>query len=129
MAWEGPQHRIPGLVAGADLSGAQYRFVKLSASKTVVACAAVTDKPIGILQNDPLQGQEATVASAGVSKLVGSAALGFGASVGTSADGRGAAYTAVDTTKYIVGQVIQPTAAANEIAVVDIECRAARTLA
>lgn len=129
MAFNGPQTRIPGLVAGADLTAAQYRFVKLSAAKTVILCAAVTDHPIGVLQNTPDNTEEATVCAIGVTKVSADAALTAGAAIGTSADGQAAAYTVADTTKYIVGHVIAGTAAAGEIATVFVNCPAARVLA
>jgi len=131
MAYEGPMTCIPGLVAGADLSAAanQYKFVKLSAAQTVVLCAAVTDKPIGILQNTPASGAAATVACAGVSKVQGDVDLAFGNSVGTSADGQAAVYAAADTTKYIVGQVILDNSAAGGLATIAFDCTAVRTLA
>lgn len=131
MAYEGPQHCPPGIVAGADLSAAanQYKFVKLSAARTVVLCSGVTDKPFGVLQNTPADGQPATVCTIGTTKVQGDADLAAGNSIGTSADGQAAAYTASDTTKYIVGQVILDNSAAGGIATVDICCPNARTLA
>lgn len=129
MAYEGPQHCPPGLAASADLSAKQFHFVKLSGNKTVTVCAAVTDKPIGVLQNKPGIGQEALVCSAGLTKIVGDANLAPGDSIGTSADGQAAVYTAADTTKYIVGQVVDENGAAGGFITADIDCRAARTLA
>lgn len=82
--------------AGGDLSAKQYHFVKLSADQTVVACTAITDKAIGILQNDPdAAGEDAVVAIAGTSKLVGGAAYNYGVNIAPKADGRG--QTAVAT--------------------------------
>lgn len=129
MAIEGPQHKIPGLVAGADLSAKQYHFVKMSADNIVIACAAVTDKPIGVLQNKPISGQAAEVCSAGVTKIVGDADLTAGDTIGTSADGQAAAYTVTDTTKHLVGQVIAANTAAGGFITADIDCRASRVLA
>lgn len=129
MAFEGPMTLIPGLTASADLTGKQYYFVKMSASGTVTVCAGTTDKPIGILQNAPNTGEAAAVACAGVSKVSGDADLAYGASVGTSSDGQAAAYTASDTTKYIVGSVIVDNSAAGGLATVAFDCTAARTLA
>lgn len=125
MAYEGPQICIPGLVAGADYSAAanQYKFVKMSAAKTVVLCTGVTDKPIGVLQNTPASGAAATVCCIGVTKVQGDADLGYGDSVGTSSDGQAAPYVAgTDTTKYIVGLVIEDNAAAAGLATVVINC-------
>lgn len=130
MAYEGPMTCIPGLIAGATIAVAdQYKFVKLSAARTVILCAATTDKPIGIIQNTPASGEAATVCAIGVSKVQGDANLAPGDSIGTSADGQAAAYTAADTTKYIVGQVVYDNSAAGGLATVAIDCVNIRTLA
>ena len=129
MAYEGPQIRIPGLTASASLTTKQYYFVKMSGEKTVTVCAATTDKPIGVLQNNPASGEEATVCAIGVTKVSGDADLNYGDSIGTSADGEAAAYTASDTTKYIVGQVIEGNTAAHGLVTAFVSCPSARTLA
>ena len=51
MAYETIGIDIGTFTASADLSSSQYYFVKMSAEGTVTVCAAVTDKPIGVLQN------------------------------------------------------------------------------
>jgi len=68
QAWEAGQILIPA-VAGEDLSGKQYRFVRLSGANTVSAISATTQVPVGVLQNDPESGEAAAVAIAGVSKV------------------------------------------------------------
>lgn len=129
MAWEGPQIKIPALVAGASLITKQYYFVKLSAAKTVIVCAGTTDKPIGVLQNAPASGESAEVCGFGITKVSGDANLAYGDSIGTSADGQAAAYTVADTTKHIVGTVIEDNAAAGGLATVFINCANPRVLA
>src|SRR5574337_1127881 len=108
MAYEGPQIAIPGLKAGADLSAKQYYFVKLSADKTVVVCAAATDIPIGVLQNKPdASGKAAEVVAVGVTKVSGDADLDAGHLIGTSGDGQAdRKLPGTDTTEYTVGQVV-----------------------
>ena len=116
MAWT-----IPGFtftrVAGADLSSSQYYYVKLSTTDTVIACAAATDVPIGILQNAPTSGQEATIMVTGISKVSSNAALSIGNLIGTSGDGQADAKTAgTDTTEYVVGVVLEASGGADELA-------------
>ena len=61
---------IPGLLAGADLSSSQFLAVKLaSTAKEVITVNASTDAAIGILQNNPADGEEAEVRFLGVSKM------------------------------------------------------------
>jgi hypothetical protein len=127
MAYEGPQLTIPGLVAGADLSAAtnQFRFVKLSAARTVVLCSAITDRPIGVLQNRPQNGEAATVCALGVSKVRGDANLANADLIGTSADGEAAAVTpGTSTTVYIAGQVIEDNGAAGGLITAAVNCLA-----
>ena len=116
MAWT-----IPGFsftrVAGADLSALQYYYVKLSTTDTVVVCAAATDVPIGILQNAPTSGQEATIMVTGISKVNSNAALSIGDLIGTAGDGQAdAKVPGTDTTEYVVGVVLEASGAAGELA-------------
>lgn len=113
------------LVAGADLSAAQYKFVKLDASGQAVLVAAATDKPIGILQNNPASGQEAEVTVSGGSKFVGSGSIAIGAQIGSDANGKGAALVAgTDTTKYVVGTVLVATGGDGQIGTAVIDATA-----
>lgn len=113
------------LVAGADLSAAQFKFVKLNSSGQAILCAAATDKPIGVLQNAPTSGQEAEVTVIGGTKVVLGGSVTEGAAVGTSAAGAGVALTVgTDTTKYVVGQALTE-GASGEIITVVINCASA----
>lgn len=94
------------LEAGADLSGDQYKFVKLSAGKAVL-CAAATDAPVGVLQNKPTSGQAATVAVSGVTKLLSGGTITAGNLLGTDASGTADAKTpGSDTTEYVAGTAL-----------------------
>lgn len=123
MAYMSPSINLTGLKAGADLSAKQFYLVKMTADNTVGVCAAVTDIPIGVLQNAPTSGETAEVCALGVCKISGDADLDVGQVIGTSSDGQ--AQTVVpgtETTVYIVGQVIQGNSAAGGIATVAINC-------
>lgn len=114
------------LPAGGDLSSSQYYFVKVNSSGQAVLCSAATDKPIGVLQNDPASGEEASIVVVGGTKLVTNAACDEGTVVGTASSGKGAPYVAgTDTTKYIVGSVILASGADGEIATVIVNCASA----
>lgn len=110
--------------AGADLSAKQYHFVKMNGTgRKVVACNGVTDIPIGVLQNDPGDGEMATVMMLGQSKIVGDANLAQADRIGTSSDGQAAAYVhGTDTTKYIVGVVVTENTTAGGIVSAWIDC-------
>lgn len=123
MAYEMPLGVVT-VPAAEDLSTHQHKFVKLNSSGQAAAIAANTDIPVGVLQNKPsAAGQAAEVMWVGVSKVQGDADLAKGAQIGTSADGQAAAYVAgTDTTKYIVGQVLDDNAAAGGLATALINC-------
>ena len=131
MAYEGSQICIPGLTASADLSAAanQYKYVEMSADKQVNVTNANTDKAVGVLQNRPASGEAAVVCAIGITKLQGDADLAFGDSIGPSADGQAAAYTASDTTKHINGTVIEGNGAAGGYITAIVVCGGTRTLA
>jgi hypothetical protein len=124
MAYEIPVFTFT-LAAATDLSAKQYYYVKLNSSGKAAICAAATDVPIGILQNEPTAGVEAEVMSLGISKLSSDAALTIGNLVGTSSDGQGDAKTAgSDTTEYVCGQVLTASGAAAGLATVTVNCLA-----
>lgn len=123
MAYKGSQPLKISLEAAADLSSKQYYFVKVDTSGKAAVCSAVTDKPIGVLQNKPTSGQAAEIVVVGVTKVSADGTLDEGDLVGTSADGQGAAYVAgTDTTKYVVGTAIAPAGAAGVITTVVVNC-------
>lgn len=110
------------LEAGEDLSAKQYRFVKISSGKAV-ACDGATDVPIGVLQNDPASGEEASIVVVGGTKIVSSASINAGIKIGTNNAGKADAKVAgTDTTEYTVGQVILGAGADNEILTAVINC-------
>lgn len=75
------------LLAAADLSSSQYLAVVLGTSGITVASAAGADV-IGILQNDPPDGQAATVRVAGITKWIAGGTIARGARVASDAAGK-----------------------------------------
>ena len=124
MAWEHPATlKVPGLVAGADLSAKQYHFVEVTGAGTVNVCDATTDCPIGVLQNAPKSGEECEIVCIGITKMVADAAVTVNAPLGTSADGQAAVYAfGTDTTKYLVGRALTACSNAGEIVTVLVNC-------
>lgn len=103
------------LPANSNLASSQYYFVKMVSGPKVDLCAAVTDVPVGILQNDPASGKTAEVMVVGISKLFSAGSVTLPGLIGTNASGQGAQYVpGTDTTKYIVAQALM-TASANDI--------------
>jgi len=107
MAYETGLVTIGTLTAAADLSSKQYHFVVLASASTVNVATAITNAPIGILQNAPTSGQSAIVAVSGVSKVVADGTLAAGNFIGTSADAQADAISpGTDTTVYMMGQCL-----------------------
>lgn len=116
MAYEGAQIKIGNLTAASDLSTKQYHFVKLASATTVDVCTAITDKPIGVLQNTPASGSAAEVCLFGITKVVADASYSAGAVIGTSSDSQAKAIVAgTDTTQYALGQAIEAGVAGNTV--------------
>lgn len=67
------------VVAGADLSAQQYKFINLSG-----VLATSETNPYGILQNKPESGQHAQVITRGRSKIYMATSIGDGAYIGQS---------------------------------------------
>lgn len=112
MAYEAAQIKVGQFTASADLSAKQYHFVKMSGNDTVTVCAAITDVPVGVLQNNPASGGVAEVALLGVTKVVADGTLAAGNLIGTSADGQADAIAAgTDTTVYLMGVAVSAASA------------------
>lgn len=125
MAFSGPQVKLTGLKASADLSAKQFYFVKVSGAGTVTVCAAVTDIPVGVLQNTPESGDTAEIVCIGQTKVSGDAAITAGNIIGSSADGQAQAVTVgTETTVYIAGQALDTTTAAGGLVSAVINCAA-----
>lgn len=112
MAYEASQVRFGNLTAGADLSSKQYHFVKLASASTVDVCSAITDRAIGILQNNPTSGNTATVTIFGISKIVADGTIAFNNVIGTSADSQADAIVpGTDTSVTVLGVAVTAASA------------------
>lgn len=105
-------------IAGADLSGDQFRFVVIDANQQV-QLAGAGDDAYGVLQNKPKLGESCTIWLVGsVSKVVAGAAIGLPSKVASDASGRAVAAGAGDE---VLGTLLTPAAAAGEIVSVRID--------
>ena len=94
MAFEEDVFDVSFLVGATSLADYQYHFVKLSADNTVTVCTGATDRPIGILQNEPGAYGVARVRVMGVSRIYsGTAGIVMNTLVGTDSSGHGVAKT------------------------------------
>lgn len=78
--------------ASGDLSAKQYYFMApaSTAKRVLTATGASGPAPIGVLQNDPTSGEEATVRILGSTKVQADAAtaIGYGDFITSGSDGR-----------------------------------------
>ena|SRR6056297_1911751 len=115
MATNGHQIR-ESFVAGADLSAAQFTFVKMNTTDRTVIAAGNADAADGVLINDPVSGAAATVVTHGrVQVLCGTGGLTAGANVGVDANGAG---VVAATNDIIVGKCVD-AGGAGEYATID----------
>lgn len=105
-------------IAGEDLSDYQYHGVKMNGNRTVDVIDADTDVPIGILLNDPDDGEEALVMIVGRSPVVVGEALTAGTLFAFDANGEAEPWAVTDTDQYPAGKVISGAAAAEKAEVV-----------
>lgn len=80
------------LIAGEDLRTHQYKFVKISAARTVALCGS-GERPYGILQNKPNTDEAAEVMVLGVSNLIASGVVAYGSTCGSDSAGKATAVT------------------------------------
>lgn len=123
MAFEIPGRKITRVCGASSLATKKHHFVKLHTDGTAIITAAVTDRPYGLLQNNPGVGQEAEIMRDGVSKCVaGAGGVAIGNLIGTANNGTGVPYAfGADTTKFIVGVALSD-AAAGELFSLDFSC-------
>ena len=124
MAYEISNYSVKvTLVAAADLSAKQYHFVKLDSAGKAAAIAANTDRPIGVLQNAPLAGQEAEVLVVGGTKLVAGEAVAEGAVISTTSAGKADSIAVgTATTQYILGTALTEVGNDGEIVTAVVNC-------
>ncbi len=120
MAFDQSQSVKITLVAAADLSTAHCKFVKMVAGQAALVTSAA-DRPIGVLCNKPKAGQEAEILVLGTTKMVASAAMVVGDSVGNTADGRAVANNAAASVNNL-GTVLLANSAANGFITAMINC-------
>lgn len=104
------------LLAAADLSAKQFHFVKVD-SNGKAAVAGLGEAAIGVLQNNPGDGQAATIRISGKSKVVADAAITAGALLKSSADGQAATATASTVNTSDAGAASDPLVGSHVIGV------------
>lgn len=88
MAWERP-HGLVTKIAKADLSGQQYRFVKLDPTDNMgCLLAGAGEAAHGVLQNKPSLGLPGTVATGGDSKVIAGGTIDVNDMIAADASGR-----------------------------------------
>lgn len=108
--------------ADASFASKQYYGCKYGADNHVTTMAADTDKPAGIVTNNPASGKPAAVLKVGRCPGVVSEAITYGQSVRIDSDGKVAlCEPGSDTTTYMVGTCVQGADADGEVGVFDFD--------
>ena len=102
MAFEISGQLIP-LVAAADFSALQYRFIVSDANGEAAIATSAADIVDGVTQDNPLAGSAASIMTSGVSKITLGATLTAGNLVNSDATGRAAAAT---TGEQVAGRLL-----------------------
>jgi hypothetical protein len=113
-----PKH----FLAGADLSTKQYYFVENPAGVTVAN--AVTDVPVGVLQDKPdAAGEDAEVCIFGFTKLVAGGNVAAGDLISTTTAGKAVTLVVgTDTTAYILGRALTASTGDGQVIEAFINC-------
>ena len=115
MAFTTNYRTIPGLTAGADLSAAQFKVVKLAstAGQVVLAASSVLTQGF-VLMNNPKSGEAAEVACDGIVKAVcGTSNLAIGEIVGVNTTSQ-----VIDTTtdnRFVLGKALEASSAVGDL--------------
>lgn len=128
MAYEFSNYAVKTtLVAGADLSAKQYHFVKIdNGTGNAVLVNGATDRPVGVLQNNPIAGQEAEVLIVGGTKVVAGGTASAGQPLFASASGNAVTLTfgTTGSAAYAVGTFVT-AGSASAVTTAVIDCAAA----
>ncbi len=112
--------------AAEDLSDYQYHFVCLHSTEGKVRLPdSASERPIGILQNAPASGEEASVMVLGVSKLVANALLAVDTLVrheyvGATDAGKGQDAGTGNNTQYTMAHDLDASAAEDDLCTVEL---------
>jgi hypothetical protein len=97
-------------IANEDLSTHQYKIMVNSTGDLVGRAATAGESAIGILDNKPESGQDATINTAGVSRCIAGGTIVAGNEITTTASATG---TVATSGTYILGKAITGVASGN----------------
>lgn len=110
-------YQVPGFkpgtfTAGADLSGHQFKSVKLNAAGNVVLCGD-GELSLGILQNKPISGEACEIDMSGISKaIMGGIVANAGTKLASDLNGK---LIAAVATKHVVAILLAPSAVDGDV--------------
>ena len=110
MAYNNIVGQAETYIAGADLTGSQYLFVKTSGANVVVCGDG--EEAVGVLWNDPASGRAATVIRDGDPHVYAGAAIAAGANVASDAAGKAVTAASGDV---VLGKARAAAAAADDL--------------
>jgi hypothetical protein len=96
--------------AGEAMTDKQFYIVQLDATGKIEVAEGATDLVVGVLQNAPAAGEQATYAFGGIAKVISAGTIAVGAWVTT--DGNGKAVSTTTDGDIVIGRFIGTAAAA-----------------
>lgn len=121
MAYNQQYTTLAGLRAGADLSGSQFKLVKLASTAGQVVLAGTLNSTtgpsavVGVLMNAPASGEEAEVAIEGVVKVIaGTSTIAVGDRIGSDSNSRASDAGTTDNVFY-AGRALTAAGAVGDI--------------
>ena len=105
-------------VAGADLSSSQYLFVKPHTTENQVVACGDGELAIGVLNDNPASGREATVVVGGFTKVkAGATPIAIGDLLSSTSAGKA---QPAGTSDYILGRALQASSTDNTIITIEL---------
>lgn len=118
---------IVSFTAGENLAAARFRFVSLGTADGTVVRAGANSRVLGVLQNAPLVGDAASVAVAGVVKVVAGGSISRGSLVRSDANGAAVAATMPSgtwsgTTEHVAGVALEAASTGQLVEILLMPC-------
>ena len=108
-----PYFTVPGLLAGASQTSNQFKVMKFaSTAGEVIIGAAGSDSCIGILLNNPADGEPAEIAALGVTWALAETGVTAGDHLACSATGR--VKTTTSANDHVLGVAIDASSSAGD---------------
>lgn len=112
MAYEIPGLKYGTLLAGEDLSSAQFLFGKVNSAGKIVKCSVSGEDSDGVIYGKPVSGVAVEMCGSRIAKVIAGSAIAAGAKVTTNASGKASTAASGD---YYLGKALESVNADGEV--------------